>query len=210
MKKLIALIAASYLAITANAASGCTPGTITYTNSYIGYTDFITDIPIPQFNPCLGTLRSVTVQAQYIENRTASMENRGMGDQTFTVAITNTILVTVPNATDNRNTYTSPFAVTKALKSYDGVNDFGGLSGYTTNYITTNAVSIALTSITPFAGYSVIPVRVSASGAFTGRFPGGSYAWNGQDLIEVRIFVSYTYDPFIVFNYDNRKFKRIV
>ena len=199
MKKLLAILA---LANAANAA------TITYTNFVSGFTDFVADVGIPQFNPALGVLRGVVVQAQCIERKTIAFENRGNGGQTFSTFVTNTVNITIPGATDS--TYTSSFSSSKLLSTFDGVRDYAGASGWTTNSTTTNAVQLAVTNTVPFAGYSVIPIHVVAVGKFAGNYPGGAYAQSVDDIVEVRVLVSYTFDPclFVMVN-ENRKLRRV-
>lgn len=200
MKKLLAAIA--LVAATANAA------TITYTNFVSGFTDFIADVPLPQFNPQLGTLRGVSVQAQYIEKRSIAFENRGSGTQTFATFTTNTINLSVLGAVDSN--YISWFSSSKQLSSFDGIRDYSGASGWTTNSTTTNSIQIPVTNIAPFAGYSVIPIHVVAVGKFAGNYPGGAYAQSVDDIVEVRVLVSYTFDPclFVIFN-ENRKLRKL-
>lgn len=202
MKKLIAAAALSLFATSAHGA------TITYTNVISGYTDFVADVPVPQFNPQLGTLRSVNVQAQYIEKRTIAFENRGTGNQTFSTFTTNTINLSVPGSIDSG--YTSWFSSSKLLSSFDGLRDYAGSSGWTTNSTTTNSVQIPVNSMIPFAGYSIIPIHVVAVGKFVGNYPGGAYAQSVDDIVEVRVLVSYTFDPclFVIFN-ENRKLRRV-
>ena len=200
MKKLLASLALT--AVAANAA------TITYTNVVSGYTDFIAEVPIPQFNPQLGTLRGVSFQAQYIEKRTISFENLGSGTQTFSTFLTNTVNITIPSSTDS--TYTSSFSSSKQLSPFDKTRDYAGSSGWTTNSTTTNSVQIAVTNMVPFFGYSVLPIHVVAFGKFAGNYPGGAYAQSVDDIVEVRIMVSYTFDPclFVISN-ENRKLRRV-
>lgn len=204
MKKLIALIAASFI-ITVNAA------TLNYTNSYSGYTDYVQDIPIPQFNPALGNLRSVVVQAQFIENRTVFAENLSSADQWFSFFMTNAININIPNATDiNTNAYTSYSLIRRVVAPYDGVIDFAGTSGAIITKTSTNAIAIALTNISQFNGYSVIPVRATTVGRMSWSFSGGSYASYTKNIVEIRIFVQYIYDPYVIVCNNDRKLKKLV
>jgi hypothetical protein len=201
MKKLIALIAA-FVALTVNSA------TLNYTNSVSGFTDFTQDIPIPQFNPALGTLREIVVQAQIIEKRTIGLENQSSAIQSASANIRNMIRFTVSDSIDN--TYNSSVSLRKTFYAFDGIADYAGTSGYTFPSNSTNAMALSVTNASQFTGYSVIPVRVAVVGTSSWSFFGGAYAAKSSDFVEIRIFVSYTYDPCIVINYDNRKFKRIV
>lgn len=205
MKKLIALIAASFI-ITVNAA------TLNYTNSYSGSSDFVQDIPIPQFNPVLGNLRSVIVQAQFVEDRTVFAENLSAGNQWFSFLMTNNINISIPNATDiNTNAYTSYSLIRRVVAPYDGVIDYAGTSGATVSKTSTNAISVTITNISQFTGYSIIPVHTAAVGRMSWSFSGGSGAIYTKNIVEIRIFVQYIYDPcVVVYYYQDRKFKKLV
>ena len=191
MKKLIAL--ALVTATAANAA------TISYTNYVAWNANYTADVFIPQFNPALGNLRSVVAQAQIIESRTFAGENRGAGDQLFSFNMTNTVTLNIPGATDpSANVYSSITPVRRLTRPFDGVVDYAGASGFTFPYNTTNSIPVALTSIVPFAGYSVIPVQVSAAGNLGWSFSTTSFSSYTKDVIEVRIYVSYTFDPAVL------------
>ena len=200
MKKLLASLALT--AVAANAA------TITYTNVVSGYTDFIADVHIPQFNPQLGTLRSIVAQAQIIEKRTIGFENQSSAIQSGAANIQNSIRFTVQDSIDN--VYNSSVSLRKTFYAYDGVTDYAGTSGYTFPSNATNAIALSVTNSASFSGYSVIPVRVSVVGTSSWSFSGGSYASKSSDFVEVRILVQYTFDPclFVMVN-ENRKLRRV-
>ena len=210
MKKLIALIAASFMTLSINAA------TLNYTNYTSGYTDFTRDIPIPQFNPALGVLRGVIVQVQIIESRSIGFENQSSASQSFAATvrneirfgISNTTVFGIPNTVDN--TYISSFPARKYLGAYDGTVDYAGTSGYRRDLVTTNSFELMVTNALPFSGYSVLPIRASVIGTSSGIFNGGSFSWFAADFVEIRVFISYTFDPCLLTSFSQeRRFKRL-
>lgn len=169
---------------------------IVYTNYYgdgitSKYTDWTNRIFVPQFNPAIGKLKDVKLQASIIENRTIRFENLNAMRQVFTARLTNTFGIIAPQYT---NEFKTIFSVVKNMQSFDGIVDFSGASGYITNKITTNNIALNAGNTNIYAGYSIIPITVSVRGRSYANFPGGAAASYFSDIVGAIIYVQYTYE----------------
>lgn len=166
--------------------------TISYTNSISKYTPWSGDVTIPQFNPVLGTLRSVNLQVQILSTMKVQAENKSSGPATLSSWMTNTISIYPTGADSFWIPQASPF--NKTFTAFDGFVDFGGSSGISRTSGVLDTYALPVTNMSAYNGYSVVPVTVSTTGNFNYTFTGGANVLGGSDAVEVKVFVSYTFD----------------
>lgn len=138
-------------------------------------TNWSTSITLPQFDPALGTLNSISfVLFGHVEG-TAKFESMDAAPAVITMDLSAMLKLKRPDLTDL--VVTIPVASTSDNASaFDGTIDFGGTSGNTYGGLSANDTESATTSTAAdkalFTGLGSIVLPVTASGASTGSGAG--------------------------------------
>lgn len=172
---------------------------LTYTDTIpLSTTNWANSISIPKFDATLGTLDQITfILAGHIEGA-ASLENLETVPANVTVDLsaklklmrpdTSVIVVTIPVA-----------SVTELIPAFDGVMDFGGLSGRTHENLSANHSESAVipppaSDLALFSGTGNIILPVSAEG-FSSGSGAGNLLLQFNTLASAEATVRYDYTP---------------
>jgi hypothetical protein len=174
--------------------------TISYTSTApLANTDWTVSLSFPQHNPASGPLQSVAflvrdslVATFRYENLSVSSVNSIRDSSKATVTLQrpdNSVLLSVISAVERRDN----------LPVYDGVTDFGGLSGRTipgvVGYNTDSYTTTAPADLTLFTGTGSISLPCKAVGrSYTSDTAGNVIHWITTQAL-ARVTVTYTYDP---------------
>ena len=156
VKKALLTSCLAVLAMASSAKADSITYQVTYNDDFLNELFDIHEVlAVPQFNPALGTLNSVSVSASLSANGTLGMENISPtaaiinkkiftytpdGDTTNgTFAITLGMTTLTSTVWDLLNTF-----YTVNLTTFDGISNFAGTSGYQNTYLNTAAANAYL------------------------------------------------------------------
>jgi hypothetical protein len=199
--KVVSMLAVSgALAVLARAAAGAA---ITMSAGYSGSTDWSQGLSIPQFNPSLGTLTSVTVELSGGLNVTLEAENtspNGTGGITMleTLSWSGTTITGTPIVSNRYVISTPDFPNYQPLGVYDGTFDYAGSSAFSETWSLT-----AFDTTTTYVDPSVLADFIG-TGELSGNFAStanlsvwesGSGGWTASTSTSMEANVTYTYTP---------------
>lgn len=156
-------------------------------------TNFSTLVNLPGFDPSFGTLTAVQLVLTATVLGDASFESLDASPATVNVNLSTNATATAPGAL---TVTTIPLASTSVnVGAYDGVLDFGGISGRTFSDLTNTATnsSTTTTGLGSYIGVASVPITVGAVGASTASGPGNLASVFGTSAGAV-VGVTYTYN----------------
>lgn len=148
---------------------------------------------MPQFNPGIGTLLSVTVGSTTEIAQTLKGENmNAAAGCNASLALTNFAAIICTNGFAS---YTNSAVASSntPLSAYDGVFDYSGPSGFSTLTTTINAMPVVVTNSANFVGTGNVLVSAKSSGQSADSSNCGQLNTAVTSTTTVTLSVSYTY-----------------
>ncbi len=143
-------------------------------------------ITVPQFNPALGTLCSVTISATGTASGTATGTNNGGRAATFTITLSASVLVTGPSGTANLN----PLPATSETFTAISPGNSGTISGQTG---TATVTETATSGLANYIGTGTVLFGASANGTSSTTVTSGSVSTVYTTTAGASLSVSYGY-----------------
>jgi hypothetical protein len=166
--------------------------TITHTFTvFPAVTDWSLTNSVPQFDPSLGALTNVTVGVGVNAANVIKVESRS--NLPRTVAGGGVVAATA-TAAGYSAIATLTNSHTRAVSGFDGVIDYGGTSGFTTNLVGSASASEIPSDFTPFIGVGNIPLVASAVANGFYRGP-ADYAFEVATQASALVTVTYEFSP---------------
>jgi hypothetical protein len=188
------------LGISAATAHGAT---VTYSASVaLQSTDWSATLTIPQFDPALGTLTSVTVEVRDSLVHKVEFENQSPSSTSrFRDSVYVTVDVLRPAST-SLVTAISKIYQTSLVGTYDGTLDYAGTSGITVdglvNYTINSSTTTASSDLALFTGTGTIGLPCQAVAYFLFSYNGGNASYRLTTQAQALVLVTYTYDHGVV------------
>jgi hypothetical protein len=171
--------------------AGLRAASITHTATiFPTLTDWSLTNSVPQFDPALGTLNSVSISIGVNASTEIFVENRDRREWPTTAGSEVTATATVAG-------FSAVASVTnlhsQTLTAFDGVLDFGGTSGFTQAVVGTASASAFAPSVL-FIGVGNVPLVASADAV--GRYNGsGAYRFVVGTTASAIVTVTYDFTP---------------
>lgn len=160
----------------------------------ISATNWSGNLTLPQFDPALGTLNAVQLTVEGFVQGDVQYENTGPTAAIISATHSVTISVVLPNG-DLVRSIPSTTRV-ELVPPFDGVLDFGGISGRTFSISNTKNISLTLIApldLAPFVGTGLVTVPAEALGISFIRGPGNLSALLRAQAASVVVAVTYFY-----------------